>query len=61
MLVYERTGGEAEDLAGELETGVSEATPATADHGGRNADDLNPFRRRYFQAFAVEPEAATNG
>lgn len=52
LLVYERKKGELKDLVDEsLAGGVGNTT---LNGVGRNADDLNAFRRRYFQAFAVD-------
>lgn len=57
LLIYERNNGELEDiLLREVETGLSKL-----DDGLRNADDLNPFRKRYFQAFAVNSNENAGG
>ena len=45
LLVYERSAGEVDDLV--IVNGVEKLAV-----NGTRADELNPFRRRYFQAFA---------
>ena len=51
LLVYERkAAGRAEDGADGLANEVRQLAV-----NGTSADDLNPFRRRYFQAFAEKP------
>jgi tRNA (guanine10-N2)-methyltransferase len=47
LLVYERVPGELADNVDVLANGVERIEVS-----GSRADDLNPFRRRYFQAFA---------
>ena len=51
LLVYERIPG---DAARDALDGMAEKLRDLAVDGTR-ADDLNPFRRRYFQAFAEKP------
>jgi tRNA (guanine10-N2)-methyltransferase len=51
LLVYERTVGK---VSGGTAAGLVEGAEELAVNGSR-ADDLNPFRRRYFQAFAEKP------
>lgn len=49
LLVYERVSGEV------LEEVRNEVSGLAVSGTGTRADDLNPFRRRYFQAFAEKP------
>jgi tRNA (guanine10-N2)-methyltransferase len=50
LLVYERVPREQAESVEELANGVQRTSVS-----GSRADDLNPFRRRYFQAFAERP------
>ncbi|KPI42075.1 tRNA (guanine(10)-N2)-methyltransferase [Cyphellophora attinorum] len=57
LLVYERRPGDLETLLIDgLKAGV-----AKREAGSNKADDLNPFRRRYFQAFTVHSNEDTGG
>ncbi|RMD39194.1 hypothetical protein DV735_g5935, partial [Chaetothyriales sp. CBS 134920] len=49
LLVYERIAGELDDAADEHAAAQKPLVKGTS------ADELNPFRRRYFQSFAKEP------
>ena len=48
LLVYERRSGDYSRFVNEVATGIEQLNIDST-----TADDLNPFRRRYFQAFAV--------
>jgi tRNA (guanine10-N2)-methyltransferase len=50
LLVYERVPGEQAESVEGLANGAQRISVS-----GSRADDLNPFRRRYFQAFAERP------
>ncbi|ETN36309.1 uncharacterized protein HMPREF1541_08586 [Cyphellophora europaea CBS 101466] len=57
LLVYERKLGVIEDAGNGVVAAAASAL--SLDAGGR-ADDLNSFRRRYFQGFAVDSEPGGN-
>ncbi|RMZ84054.1 hypothetical protein DV737_g1352, partial [Chaetothyriales sp. CBS 132003] len=48
LLVYERVGGE-------FDVAAPEGDALKPEVNGNSADELNPFRRRYFQSFAKAP------
>ncbi len=52
LLVYERLPGTLASHGGDLESVVQEL--AGVGIAARTADQLNPFRRRYFQSFAAD-------
>lgn len=56
LLVYERRAGNHGDLHSEVNALRIEAEAQAA---GYRADDLNPFRRRYFESFGGEPRPDT--
>jgi tRNA (guanine10-N2)-methyltransferase len=57
LLIYERRHGDLETL---LVDGL-DAGMARLEQGAKSADDLNPFRRRYFQAFTVHSNGDAGG
>ena len=52
LLVYERLPGVSDSQRDMIECAVGEG--AVADDIARTADELNPFRRRYFQSFGAD-------